>query len=79
VEHRHVWIAMEDGTRLAARLFLPDELPAPAIVDALPYRMDDLTASYASQYERLSEEAQGRPRGSPSTSTTPRSSPTSAR
>ena len=56
MEHRHVWIAMEDGTRLAARLFLPDELPAAAIVDALPYRMDDLTASYASEYERLCEE-----------------------
>ena len=47
---------MKDGTRLAARLFLPDELPAPVIVDALPYRMDDLTASYASEYERLCEE-----------------------
>ncbi len=56
MEHRHVWIAMEDGTRLVARLFLPDELPAAAIVDALPYRMDDLTASYASEYERLCEE-----------------------
>ena len=42
--------------RLAARLFLPDELPAPVVVDALPYRMDDLTASYASEYERLCEE-----------------------
>ena len=47
---------MEDGTRLAARLFLPDELPAPVVLDALPYRMDDLTASYASEYERLCEE-----------------------
>jgi putative CocE/NonD family hydrolase len=47
---------MEDGTRLAARLFLPEGLPAPAIVDAIPYRMDDLTASYASEYERLCEE-----------------------
>ena len=47
---------MEDGTRIAARLFLPDELPAPVVVDALPYRMDDLTASYASEYERLCEE-----------------------
>ena len=47
---------MEDGTRLAARLFLPSELPAPVIVDALPYRMDDLTASYASEYERLCDE-----------------------
>ena len=56
MEHRHVWITMEDGTRLAARLFLPSELPAPVIVDALPYRMDDLTASYASEYERLCDE-----------------------
>lgn len=47
---------MEDGARLAARLFLPDELPAPVVVDALPYRMDDLTASYVGEYERLCEE-----------------------
>ena len=58
MEQRHVWIAMEDGTRLAARLFLPAELPAPALVDALPYRMDDLTSSYASEYERLCEEGE---------------------
>ena len=56
MEQRRVWITMEDGVRLAARLFLPDELPAPAIVDALPYRMDDLTASYAGEYQRLCEE-----------------------
>ena len=56
MEHRHVWIAMEDGTRLAAQLFLPEALPAPVILEALPYRMDDLTASYASEYERLCEE-----------------------
>jgi predicted acyl esterase len=53
MEHRHVWITMSDGTRLAARLFLPDLLPAPVLVEALPYRMDDLTASYADEYERL--------------------------
>src|SRR6185436_10825412 len=47
---------MEDGVRLAARLFLLDELPAPVVLDALPYRMDDLTASYASEYERLCAE-----------------------
>ena len=47
---------MDDSTRLAARLFLPDELPAPVIVEALPYRMDDFTSSYASEYERLCEE-----------------------
>jgi putative CocE/NonD family hydrolase len=56
MDQRHVWITMEDGTRLAARLFLPDELPAAVILDALPYRMDDLTASYAGEYERLCEE-----------------------
>ena len=56
MEQRHAWIAMEDGTRLAARLFLPEEIPAPVVLDALPYRMDDLTASYASEYERLCEE-----------------------
>ncbi len=56
MEQQHVWIPMEDGTRLAARLFLPDERPAPVVLDALPYRMDDLTASYASEYERLCEE-----------------------
>jgi len=47
------WIPLPDGTRLAARLWLPDELPAPVLLEALPYRMDDLTASYAAEYERL--------------------------
>ncbi|MGH3135351.1 MAG: CocE/NonD family hydrolase [Gaiellaceae bacterium] len=56
MEHRRAWIVMGDSTRLAARLFLPDELPAPVILEALPYRMDDLTSSYASEYERLCEE-----------------------
>jgi predicted acyl esterase len=40
---------MKDGARLAARLWLPDELPAPALIEALPYRMDDLTASYSAE------------------------------
>jgi hypothetical protein len=56
MEQHHVWITVEDGTRLAARLFLPDERPAPVILEALPYRMDDLTSSYASEYERLCNE-----------------------
>ena len=81
---------MEDGTRLAARLFLPDELPAAVILEALPYRMDDLTSSYATEYERLCEEGgfavcrldlrgTGSSEGIASTSTTRRSRPTSAR
>ena len=53
MEHRRAWITAADGTRLAARLWLPDELPAPVVLEALPYRMDDLTATYASEYERL--------------------------
>jgi putative CocE/NonD family hydrolase len=56
VEERRAWISAADGTRLAARLWLPDDRPAPVVLEALPYRMDDLTASYASEYERLCQE-----------------------
>ncbi|MFO7572358.1 MAG: CocE/NonD family hydrolase [Gaiellaceae bacterium] len=56
MEERRTWIPMADGTRLAARLFLPDQLPAPVLLEALPYRMDDLTASYDSEYGRLCRE-----------------------
>ena len=56
MEHRHVWIPMPDGVRLAARLFLPESLPAPVVVEALPYRMDDLTSSYDEEYGRICEE-----------------------
>ncbi len=52
-EHRRAWIPLADGTRLAARLWLPDERPAAVVLEALPYRMDDLTSSYSSEYERL--------------------------
>ncbi len=56
MEERRTWIPMSDGARLAARLFLPDELPAAVLLEALPYRMDDLTASYDSECRRLCEE-----------------------
>ena len=56
MEHRRAWITVADGTRLAAQLWLPEERPAPVLLEALPYRMDDLTAAYASEYERLCEE-----------------------
>ncbi len=52
------WIPLADGARLAARLWLPEALPAPVLLEALPYRMDDLTSSYASEYERLCTEGQ---------------------
>lgn len=39
------WIPLTDGTRLAARLFLPDARPAPAVLEFLPYRRRDGTAA----------------------------------
>ncbi|MFD2235906.1 CocE/NonD family hydrolase [Aureimonas populi] len=32
------WIVLKDGTRLAARIWLPDGAPAPAVLEFLPYR-----------------------------------------
>jgi hypothetical protein len=51
-----VAIAMRDGVRLAATLHVPPgEGPFPALVEALPYRKDDLTARYAAEYQRLAD------------------------
>ena len=39
------WIALRDGTRLAARIWLPENahaLPVPAVLEYLPYRKRDL-------------------------------------
>jgi hypothetical protein len=58
-------IAMPDGTRLAATLFLPAECETiqtdsgarvPCLLEALPYRKDDLTASYRPEYVRFRDE-----------------------
>ncbi len=53
-----VRIAMDDGVQLAATLYRPgpDLGPQPCILEALPYRKDDLTSSYASDYVRLRDE-----------------------
>ena len=41
----HVTIAAPDGIRLAATLYLPEgDGPWPALLEALPYRKDDITA-----------------------------------
>ncbi len=43
-----VWITLSDGTRLAARIWLPEDAdadPVPAILEYLPYRLNDGTAS----------------------------------
>lgn len=47
---------MTDGVRLAATLYYPDEPgPWPALLEALPYRKDDITAAYRPEYVRLAE------------------------
>ena len=46
-ELTHFWIPLSDGTRLAARMWLPTDAetnPVPAIVEAIPYRQADFTA-----------------------------------
>jgi len=47
IEHPNVWIPLSDGTRLAARMWLPEgaeKKPVPAILEYLPYRKRDGTA-----------------------------------
>lgn len=42
----HFWIGLKDGTRLAARMWLPDDAesnPVPAILEYIPYRKRDGT------------------------------------
>lgn len=52
-----VFIPMEDGIRLAATIYMPEANgPWPAILEALPYRKDDITESYRPEYARLRDE-----------------------
>jgi uncharacterized protein len=55
---REIRVAMDDGVELAATLYLPDPGggPQPCLLEALPYRKDDLTSSYADEYLRLRDE-----------------------
>ena len=44
----HVWIALQDGCRLSAKLWLPrgvEDEPVPAILEYIPYRKGDATAA----------------------------------
>jgi putative CocE/NonD family hydrolase len=52
---REVSIQMPDGARLAATLWLPAHGRQPCLLEALPYRKDDLTSS-AETYVRLRDE-----------------------
>jgi uncharacterized protein len=52
-----VFVTMRDGVRLAATLYLPSgSEPWPALVEALPYRKDDLTAHCRPEYHRFADE-----------------------
>ena len=45
-EIENIWIPMPDGTKLAARIWLPEDAeadPVPAILEYLPYRKRDGT------------------------------------
>ena len=55
---REVRITMSDGVGLAATLYLPDAHrgPQPCLLEALPYRKDDLTSSYAASYASLRDD-----------------------
>src|SRR5215468_9482771 len=51
------WITMDDGVRLAATIYRPATVsPVPCLLEALPYRKDDVTASYRDEYVRLADE-----------------------
>ena len=55
---RSVRIPMADGVELAANLYLPDTAdPQPCLLEALPYRKDDLTSTgYISGYRTLRDD-----------------------
>jgi putative CocE/NonD family hydrolase len=52
-----VFIPVSDGIRLSAKLYIPDGPgPFPAVMEALPYRKDDITNNYEAEYKRLRDE-----------------------
>lgn len=54
---KRAWITLPDGVRLAATLYLPDGPPPyPAVLEALPYRKDDVTSYDTPEYRRLRDE-----------------------
>ena len=56
VTKAYEFITMADGVRLAATMYYPDgQGPWPALLEALPYRKDDITAAYRPEYLRLAE------------------------
>jgi predicted acyl esterase len=57
----HVWIPLADGTRLAARIWMPEDAastPVPGLLEAIPYRKNDTTSvagrhGYFAQHVRI--------------------------
>ena len=57
VSEHAVTIEATDGIGLAATLYLPPgDGPFATLMEALPYRMDDVTSSYADSYLRFADE-----------------------
>src|SRR6478735_6897886 len=52
------WVEVRDGIRLSISIWLPDSAlgPQPCILEALPYRKDDMTSGYRPEYVRLRDE-----------------------
>ena len=87
------WIELADGSRLAARIWLPEDAeqdPVPAILEYLPYRLNDGTALRDSRHfpylaghglrrDGSTSAAPASPTASSRTSTCRRSSQTRAR
>ena len=53
---QRAYIPLSDGERLSATLFIPDGTPAPCILEALPYRKDDMTSGWRPEYQRFCDE-----------------------
>ena len=49
-------IPLSDGEQLSVTLFIPDSTPAPCILEALPYRKDDMTSGWRPEYQRFCDE-----------------------
>lgn len=50
------YVTVRDGVCLSVTLFLPAKQPAPCILEALPYRKDDMTSGWRPEYERFANE-----------------------
>lgn len=57
VSEQRLFVDVGDGVRLAATLYLPGtDGPFATLVEALPYRQDDVTASYTTSYLRMASD-----------------------